>query len=228
MERTINLEEISDGRRYGLNDMVKADCGDCRGCSDCCRDMEHSILLDPLDIHRLSVGLGLTFEQLLEGRIELNLVDGMILPNLKMSQGDNCCTFLNREGRCSIHPLRPGICRIFPLGRIYENGSFQYFLQIHECSRENRAKVKVKKWIDTPEVKQNQEYLTRWHYFVKELGEELSRRRDESLRRAVVLFVLKQFFQTPYPEPFYDSFFQRLQQGIAYVQRLGLILSEEK
>ena len=135
---------------------------------------------------------------------------------------------MNREGRCSIHPLRPGICRIFPLGRIYENGSFQYFLQIHECSRETRAKVKVKKWIDTPEVKQNQEYLTRWHYFVKELGEELSRRRDESLRRAVVLFVLKQFFQTPYPEPFYDSFFQRLQQGIAYVQRLGLILSEEK
>ena len=47
MERDINMEEISDGRLYGLNDMVKADCRDCRGCSVCCRDMGTSILLDP-------------------------------------------------------------------------------------------------------------------------------------------------------------------------------------
>ena len=31
MERDINMEEISDGHLYGLNDMVKADCRDCRG-----------------------------------------------------------------------------------------------------------------------------------------------------------------------------------------------------
>ncbi len=226
MERVINLEEISDGRRYNLNDMVKADCGDCQGCSDCCREMEKSILLDPLDIHRLCTGLGLTFDQLLEDRIQLNLVDGIILPNLKMSETDHCCTFLNEEGRCSIHSIRPGICRIFPLGRIYENGSFQYFLQIYECSRENRAKVKVKKWIDTPECKKNQEYLIQWHYFIKNLGDQLNRRQDETLQRAVILYVLKQFFQTPYEEPFYDSFFERLQQGKDYFSRLGVIPSE--
>ena len=28
-----NLEEISDGKRYGLNDMVRAACNDCAGCS---------------------------------------------------------------------------------------------------------------------------------------------------------------------------------------------------
>lgn len=39
MERHINLEEISDGKLYGLNDMVRADCGDCKGCFACCTGM---------------------------------------------------------------------------------------------------------------------------------------------------------------------------------------------
>ena len=115
MERDVSMEEISDGRLYGLNDLVKADCRDCRGCSRCCRDMGSSILLDPLDVFRLSEGLGASFEELLERCLELHVVDGVILPNLKMDEKRNCCVFLNDQGRCSIHSFRPGICRIFPL-----------------------------------------------------------------------------------------------------------------
>ena len=33
MKRNVSLEEISDGKLYTSNDMVKADCGDCAGCS---------------------------------------------------------------------------------------------------------------------------------------------------------------------------------------------------
>ena len=32
MEREIDMKEVSDGRLYGLRDMVKADCGGCAGC----------------------------------------------------------------------------------------------------------------------------------------------------------------------------------------------------
>ena len=52
-----NLEEISDGKRYGLNDMVRAACNDCAGCSSCCEDMGESIILDPLDIYELTKNL---------------------------------------------------------------------------------------------------------------------------------------------------------------------------
>lgn len=31
MRREVTLEEISDGRLYDANDMVKADCQDCKG-----------------------------------------------------------------------------------------------------------------------------------------------------------------------------------------------------
>ncbi len=46
MEREINWEEVSDGRFYGMRDMVKAGCNGCQGCSDCCRGMGTSIVLD--------------------------------------------------------------------------------------------------------------------------------------------------------------------------------------
>ena len=134
MEREVDLKEISDGRLYGINDMVKAGCNDCAGCSLCCEGMGNSIILDPYDIYSLEKGLGVTFENLMtDEKMELNVVDGVIQPNLKMQRQDSC-GFLNAQGRCSIHDFRPGFCRMFPLGRIYEENSFRYFLQIHECS----------------------------------------------------------------------------------------------
>ena len=63
MEREIDLKEISDGKLYSANDMVKAGCDDCKGCSDCCRGMGESILLDPLDICRMTVHLECTFDE---------------------------------------------------------------------------------------------------------------------------------------------------------------------
>ena len=98
MERNVSMDEISDGRLYGLNDMVKADCRDCEGCSACCRGMGTSIVLDPLDIYRLTAGLGESFEKLLAGGVELNLADGMILPNLRMAGEKEQCVLSIRSG----------------------------------------------------------------------------------------------------------------------------------
>ena len=103
---------------------------------------------------------------------ELQIVDSVILPNLKMASGNTeACSFLNPEGRCSIHAFRPGICRLFPLGRFYENGSFKYFLQVHECPKPNKTKVKIKKWLDTPNLKTYEKYIADWHFFLKGLQE---------------------------------------------------------
>lgn len=215
MERQISMEEVSDGKLYGINDMVRADCGDCEGCSACCHGMGSSILLDPLDIYRLSNVTEKSFEEMLNNQVELNVADGLILPNLKLDQAGEGCVFLNEQGRCSIHGSRPGICRIFPLGRYYENRSFQYFLQIHECRKESRAKVKVKKWIDTPDLRCNQEFITEWHYFLKDLQGMLNMPENESKRREISLYILKQFYLTAYEleQDFYEQFQIRLKRA---------------
>ena len=221
MKREVDINEISDGNLYGPNDMVKADCGDCKGCSACCQGMGESIVLDPYDVYRLTNGLNVSFEALLEDKIELNVVDGMILPNLKMSGEKETCAFLNGEGRCSVHPIRPGICRLFPLGRYYANGGFQYFLQIHECKNQNRTKVKVKKWIDTPDLRQNEEFILAWHDFVNEIQEKMMQVADDELFKKVNMFLLQQFYIERYnSEDFYKQFEERLVKARAVVTTL--------
>ena len=103
MRRNVSLEEISDGKLYGSNDMVKADCQDCQGCCDCCTGMGDSVILDPLDVHRLSVNLGKAPQELMEKELVLGVSDGNILPHLSMEGKEERCVFLNQEGRCSIH-----------------------------------------------------------------------------------------------------------------------------
>ena len=140
MERNVEIDKISDGKRYGANDLVKVGCDDCRGCSACCHGMGDSIVLDPMDVYRLEKKLGKTMEEiLLAGNVALRVVDGVILPHLKMTEQSDRCSFLNEEGRCSIHDARPGFCRMFPLGRLYEDGTFSYFLQVNECPKENKG-----------------------------------------------------------------------------------------
>ena len=46
MKRDVDLREISDGRLYTAEDMVRADCHDCQGCSACCHGMGNSIILE--------------------------------------------------------------------------------------------------------------------------------------------------------------------------------------
>lgn len=222
MERNIDLGEVTDGRLYSLNDMAKLGCDDCVGCSACCHGMGSSIVLDPLDVFRLMQSEGCSFEELLKEKIELNIVDGLILPNLKMSEKTGACAFLNEAGRCSIHPYRPGICRIFPLGRLYEDGSFKYILQVNECHKENRTKVKVGKWIDTPQLATNQQYINTWHYFLKDMEGLIKQADDPEVTRQLTMYVLNMFFVTPYePEQdFYGQFEVRMNQAKSVVSRL--------
>lgn len=211
MKREVDINEISDGKLYDANDLVKADCNDCKGCCDCCKGMGESITLDPYDVYRLTTGLNVSFEILLADKVALDMYDGIILPHLSMNGQNESCAFLNEEGRCSIHALRPGICRLFPLGRIYENGSFKYFLQVNECSNKNRTKVKVKKWIDTPDLKKNETFINEWHDFVNAVQDKINSDLDEEMIRKINLFILQHFYIEPYhTEDFYKQFEIRL------------------
>ena len=145
-------------RVYSKSDMVKAGCNDCKGCSDCCIGMGDTILLDPLDVKQLSEGMQKSVEELLEGIISLHVEDSIILPHMQMTDGNGQCVCLNEEGRCSIHTFRPGLCRLFPLGRSYEEGKLKYFL-LEDCPAKNKTKVKIEKWLQIPELTKYEKFL---------------------------------------------------------------------
>ncbi len=221
MKRQIDINEISDGKLYTANDMVKAGCDGCKGCSVCCTGMGDTVVLDPLDIYRMTTYLDCTFEQLLSSKVALGVVDGIILPHLNMSGQGERCGFLDNNGRCSIHSARPGICRLFPLGRIYEDGSFKYFLQVHECPKENKTKVKVKQWLDIPEIKDYEQFVCHWHYMLKDL-EKLVADGDDAVAKQVSMYILNEFYMKPYNQDV--SIYIQLEEKIAETTRKnGLI-----
>ena len=209
MERYIDLNEISDGRLYTASDMARIGCNDCKGCSACCRGMGKSIVLDPYDIHLLTKGTGVPFYDMIDSTIELSVVDGLVLPNLKLGGEKEECPYLNEEGRCSVHSYRPGICRLFPLGRVYDDGGHKYFIQTKECHSTVKIKVRIEKWLGYEDITRYEQYINDWHFFLKELTNAIKESGDEAMSRNAGVAILNHFFITPFNEEFFDDFYKR-------------------
>ena len=222
MLRDQTIEEIYDGFFYSSDDLVLVGCGDCQGCSSCCQNTGDSIILDPCDLYMLSLGTGKTFEDMIEREIEIRLVDGLILPNLMKCPGDGNeqqdsapseqaseisesshpegerCPFLTSAGRCSIHAFRPGICRLYPLGRYYTDKGFSYI---------GAAVTKdfLQEWVDYANRigavilydAAYEAYILDWHDFLKKIREALPRLTQNS-KSSVRSYILQIFFVHPY------------------------------
>ncbi|MBN1548895.1 MAG: YkgJ family cysteine cluster protein [Syntrophaceae bacterium] len=79
----------------------------CRRCLSCCR--KKKIQINPYEIARLSRNRGLSTGLFLETYTTDNAT------YLKFNE-EGACVFLDDEG-CSVHPDRPLVCRLYPLGR---------------------------------------------------------------------------------------------------------------
>lgn len=193
------------------NDMAKLGCGACSGCSACCRGMGQSILLDPFDIFQMQKASGLDFAGLMQTKIELCVESGLILPAVRMQPETDACGFLNEEGRCSIHPYRPGLCRLFPLGRKYDEEGLHYFLLEDACQIQNRTKIKIKKWLEVPALVQYERFLAVWHDLRGDLQAQIGERRSDSFTQEINVKFLALFYKSPYAveEDFYEQFERR-------------------
>ncbi|HKM33241.1 MAG TPA: YkgJ family cysteine cluster protein [Lachnospiraceae bacterium] len=188
-------------RLYDVNDMVKADCQGCEGCSECCLGMGDSIVLDPLDVFHLMQYLQMSFEELLKEGIALHLEDGLILPHVRMVGPENRCYFLSEEGRCTIHTHRPGLCRAFPLGRQYTDGKLTYFLLEEACAKKQHTKVKVSKWVSMQDMPNYRDYLEIWHAFLKEQRNRVHGiKENEQMIKRLNMSLLRTFYMLPYEQ----------------------------
>lgn len=194
-------------RFYDLNDLVRVDCHDCMGCSSCCREMGDSILLDPFDIFQLEKNGKHLQELMADGTVALTVWEGMILPHLQMNETTGACSFLSREGRCGIHDYRPGMCRLFPLGRNFEDGKMNYFLLEHACENKNRSKIRVSKWMGIEPAESYHQFVLVWHDFRREMVDILSG-AEQTQAKQLNLYLLNTFYLTPYDEnaDFYQQF----------------------
>jgi hypothetical protein len=223
LKMPLNLESISDGRIYGLKDYVSADSNGCEGCSACCFGVGELVKLTPFDTYEMTRGLKVSFDKLLSDHLELRTFDKITLPYLKMLGPAERCSFLSAEGRCVIHAYRPNICRMFPLGRVYTENDFKYFLQVDACVKPKLKKVKVEQWIGIENYENNKAFLLAWHNCLKALAFRFKFIRDDDELKAANDYLLETFYRMTLKdeEDFYTAFFDRLAEA---KDRLGIIV----
>lgn len=214
MRTKVDLNTISDGRVYDINDMVKADAGGCEGCSDCCHGVGDLVVLTPFDINEITRSLNTDLDDLMGNKIVIKTENKIGLPHLMMLGENQGCAFLNDGGRCSIHLHRPNICRLFPLGRFYEDDDFKYFLQEGACSKPKLGKIKVKKWIGIDNYKENKKFILKWYKFLKALSFRVKFIRDEDELESVNKCILDNLYRISLGEgqDFYSVFYDRLRK----------------
>lgn len=200
---------------YSANEMARIACRSCEGCGACCRGMGDTIHLDPYDVRELEIHTGKSFMELLSDRIDLRIEEGMILPSLAMDPATDACSFLGRDGRCAIHPYRPGLCRLFPLGREYGKDGFRYFVVEDGCPRPDKSKVRIRQWLGIPNLSSYEQYISQWHRFVRRQQEILRHMPDAERRKARNMALLNIFFIEDFPadRDFYEVFAQRMRRA---------------
>ena len=107
------------------------------------------------------------------------------------------------------------IRRLFPLGRYYEENGIKYFIQIHECARKERGKIKIKKWLGIANLKAYEDYIWKWHGFLKDCENAIFGLDDKN-RNILTLYVLRSFFEAPYraddENGFYEEFSVKMEE----------------
>ena len=217
MKREDSLENLTDGKLCRSSDLARIGCNDCEGCSACCREMGNSVVLDPYDVWRLERGLKKSFAEMIGREVMLSVVDGLILPSLNMNS-TGTCPFLNEAGRCDIHSFRPGICRLFPLGRYYHEDGFSYVLMKGECQKENRTKVKIEKWIGEENLTLYEKFVLCWKEKQEQARGEISAAMEVADEEAAIAqqkkislaFLQMYYMSLPKTENFLESFLKNI------------------
>ena len=217
-------------KQFTSRDMVKIGCHDCQGCFSCCQGMGDTVVLNPYDVYELEKHLGKSFEELMQKEIALHTQKGMILPHVSMETEKETCIFLNEQGRCSIHSFRPGLCRLFPLGRNYDYPEqdsnlegdaigFHYFILEDACPKKDKTKVKIDKWLGVSRLSTHEAFILSWHNFCKYVQKKMEvlimDPEQENCIKQINLFVLQLFYGKDWDmeQDFYKQMEDRLAQA---------------
>jgi Fe-S-cluster containining protein len=119
----------AEARVLAESDLLQLACG-AAGCSSTCCKATAPIVLNPYEIARIRAATGMSYEDLLDV-LDTDRAKGF---PLVMLPRDPVCHFWTATG-CRIYEARPLACRLFPLGRVFENVKSHIVLpEVNRCS----------------------------------------------------------------------------------------------
>lgn len=155
----------ADAKVLSKTDLLQLSCG-IHGCTSNCCTKSAPIILNPYEIALICRESKLSYEDLLD-IVETDRAKGF---PLVMLPRDPACYFWTGRG-CRIYQARPLACRLFPLGRVFDNGQSHIVLpQLNVCSGLASSPGKtVADYLREQDTSPSIQMADRWIEFVNEI-----------------------------------------------------------
>ena len=158
----------------------------CRQCLSCCSNKK--IQVNPYEIARLAANRGLPTADFVARYTH----DGGTLLNW---EEDGTCVFLDAQG-CSVHPDRPLVCRLYPLGRhVFLSGaeSFSEIEPDRECKGAYGVDGRIVDYLNSQDARPFMEAADRYLNLFWRLYQVLERQAVEANKQDAIVNVFQKF-----------------------------------
>jgi len=186
----------------------------CQRCGACCRQVEDSIMLEPMDIYRLSRFLRERGESI-EGPEDMlaqythpdMLVDRLPIFLLNTDGPENACVFL-KDGRCSVYEARPRVCRLYPFTVAPgERGrDFLYCLCTERPHHFTGGTVSAKDWFRENFPKDARSFLKEDFDALPILGKNAVDMGERRFKSLIFQFLFYRYYNYDLDKPFLPQF----------------------
>ena len=236
-ERVKQTLRCIENMRLELDDILPFSCTHCGGC---CTHQEE-LLLNPLDLFRMAVELGITVEQWLEKYGEYYIGEDSRMPIVRIRpQGETRRCPLLKNNKCSVHKAKPSVCGLYPLGRTVryvmdkqgepnlEKSEVIYFHSGCFCGSQNGHQT-VRKWLEEFHLLESESFFIQWSHIVMETSQFLHWQEKKFMDQDIMNMAWDMIFGLLYVrydtgEEFHPQFEQNVQElksHIANIKRLG-------
>ena len=79
----------------------------------------------------------------------------------------------------------------------YKKEFIDFVLEV-ACFKKNLTKIKIKKWLGTPQLEKNEAFLKDWHYFIKDQQKHALGAADEETMKRLSMKILNSFYRCDY------------------------------
>lgn len=191
----------------------------CQLCGQCCRHIKESVMVESLDAYRIAKYLrnqGQAVQSLSDIYARYTepvpIAEDYPIFLLNTTGPDDACVFLE-DGRCSIYPARPRVCRMYPfsVGPGTRGRDFEWLQCMEKPFHFTGGKVLVKDWFYQNLTREDREYVKREFDSSLELG-KLVRKLDDHVReQALIAILFLRYDNFDLDEPFLPQYDRNLQ-----------------
>lgn len=189
----------------------------CQRCGKCCRGIQDSLMLEPIDVFHLARFLHETDNSIscpddfLEKYAHASAIEGNYPVYLINTVGDDAsCVFLDNENHCTVYGGRPLVCRMFPFGVApgIKGSDFRFYICEDHSHHFGTGQVIAKNWISDNFSKEARAFIRMETALLADIGKPLARLSAEAYGEKAFLLLYYLYSKYDLDKPFIAQYEQ--------------------